>query len=81
MEMTSTIDLSGGPEKNSGPKLTFGEVMILLSVIFGLVFQYLNFNTRMSQFEGYTRAKVESIDIELKRINQAVENHINKSKQ
>ncbi len=61
-------------------KVTFGEILILVSVIFGLVFQYLNFSVRMGEFEGYTRAKIESIDCELKRINQSVENHISKGK-
>lgn len=62
-------------------KISFGEVLILLSVIFGLVFQYLNFSVQMSNFEGYTRAKIESIDCELKRINKTVEDSINRNRQ
>lgn len=66
--------------KNLDFKVSFGEVLILVSVVFGLVFQYLNFSVRMGEFEGYTRAKIESIDCELKRINSSVEAHINKGK-
>jgi hypothetical protein len=74
------IELPNGSKGNSSFKVSFGEVLIILSVIFGLFFQYLNFNARMSQFEGYTRAKIESIDQELKRINNCIDSYTKGSK-
>lgn len=76
-------DRRGDDRRKNPPsfKVTFGEGLILLSVIFGLIFQYLNFSVRMGEFEGYTRAKIESIDIELKRINSFVDFRINQTKQ
>ena len=55
--------------------ISFGDVLILISLIVGVTFQYLTFSNRMSEFEGFTKARIESIEKEMTRIGRSLEEH------
>ncbi len=75
--------LPGDDDGNKRMKIsmTFGELLVLIAMIVGMLFQYMQFNTRMGQFEGYTKAKFESIDASLKRLDDCIQRYSEKREQ
>lgn len=59
--------------------ISFGDILILVSLIIGVSFQYLTFSNRMSEFEGFTKARIESIEKEMTRIGRSLEEHVTHS--
>jgi len=59
------------------PTLTFGEVLTIIIIIVGIVGQYLGFSSRMSKFEGYTKAKIEAMEREMNNFWLFFRNHVN----
>lgn len=48
--------------------LRTADIITLGAIIIGLFLQYLAFSNRMSKFEGYTRAKIESMENDINNL-------------
>jgi len=57
--------------------LTFGELLILVSIGVSVTIQYLSFSNRLSKFEGYTKAKIEMMEKFITDLLNAMLKHMN----
>jgi len=50
--------------------ITLGNILTILAIVAGFIFQYVAFSNRMSKFEGYTKAKLEAFERDIDNLWQ-----------